>query len=136
MFSQTRASLFLVGIIAFFAMNFFCVFNVGMPQSMDGKMAGCTSMPGTSVCSMSPIEHAVYMQGLLVNIPQHQDPILAFLLALTFISTAGLIWFQGLLSPPDINLRKLQYFYRQKSFSILRLLQELLSQGLLNPKPF
>lgn len=117
-------------------MNLFCVFNIGMSHSMDGKMAGCTSMPGMSVCSMSPIEHAVYMQGLLVNIPQHQDPILAFLLALTFISTAGLIWFQRPLSPPDINLRKLQYFYRQKSFSILRLLQELLSQGLLNPKPF
>jgi hypothetical protein len=113
------------------------MFQSAMGMSMDGTMSDCPFMPGMSMCAMSPLEHVSLMQNFFKNITQQENPILSLLLALTFIATIGVVWFRRLVVPPNLSLlRQLQYFYRQRSYSILRLLQELFSNGILNPKSF
>ncbi len=112
------------------------MFHSAMSMSMDGKMSDCPFMPGMNVCPMSPLEHVSFMQSFFTNIPQQENPLLALLFSLAFVAFVSVTWFKRFFSPPDPNLRALQHLYRQRSFSILRLLQELFSQGILNPKPF
>jgi hypothetical protein len=136
-FAESAKNSFLaLGIGTFLFMSLFGMFHSAMSMSMDGKMSDCPFMPGMNVCPMSPIEHVSFMQSFFTNIPQEENPLLALLFSLAFVAIVGLVWSKKLFSPPDPNLKALQYFYRQRSYSILRLLQELFSQGILNPKPF
>ena len=122
-----------LGIGAFLSMTLFGMFQSAMSMSMDGKMPDCPFMPGMSLCQMTPLEHVSYMQSFFTNIPQQESPVLALLLALSFVAVTGLVWFRQLFIPPD-RFRSVGYFYRNRYFSIQRLLQQLLSNGILNPK--
>ena len=126
----------MLGIGTFLFMSLFGVFHSSMGMSMDGKMSDCPFMPGMNVCPMSPLEHATFMQGFFTNIPQQENPFLTLLFSLAFAAFLSITWLKRFFLPPDLNQRALQHFYRQRSFSILRLLQELFSQGILNPKLF
>jgi len=121
---------------AFFVINLFGIFHFGMNMSADGKLTDCPFMPGMNVCPMSPAEHASFMQSLLANIPQQENPVLAFLLALSFVGAICVAWFRKLYSSTEIVAKTTHYFYRQRRLSILRVFQELFSRGILNPKPF
>lgn len=131
-----KNSFLTLGIGTFLFMSLFGMFHSAMSMSMDGKMSDCPFMPGMNVCPMSPLEHVSFMQSFFTNIPQQENPLLALLFSLAFVAFVSVTWFKRFFSPPDPNLRALQHLYRQRSFSILRLLQELFSQGILNPKPF
>jgi hypothetical protein len=124
-----------IGFAAFLFMSMFGVFHSAMSMGMDGKMSDCPFMPGMNVCPMSPLEHVSLMQGVFSNIPQQQDATLTLILFITFVAITGFIWFRQLFVPPD-RFRAKGYFYRNRHFSIPRLLQGLFSTGILNPKPF
>jgi hypothetical protein len=133
--SQRLAHVILsLGIIALLSMSFFGVFYFSMSMGGDGKMSDCPFMPGMSVCPMTPFEHASTMQGLFTNIPIQQDTF-ALLLAVAFIAVLGLSWIKQFLVPLELA-RSSGYFYRYRDRSIPRQLQELFSQGILNPKLF
>lgn len=131
-----RNTLLTLGIGTFLFMSLFGSFQSVMGMSMDGAIPGCPIMPGMSMCAMSPLEHISLMQSFFTGITQQENPIFTLLLALTFFACLSTIWFRRLFSPSDSDQRALLYFYRKKFFSILGLLQELFSQGILNPKPF
>lgn len=134
--SSIKSIFLTLGIGTFLFMSLFGIFQSAMGMSMDGKMSDCPFMPGMNVCPMSPLEHMTFMQSFFTNIPQQENPLLALLFSLAFIAFVSVTWFKRFFSPPDPSQRALQHFYRQRSFSILRVLQELFSQGILNPKPF
>jgi len=122
--------------IGFLSIAFFGIFNFGMSMSADGSMTNCPFMPGMNVCPMSPVEHASFMQSFLTSIPQQENPVVAFLLALGFVAMLAVAWFSKLFSLPGSILKTALYFYRQRRRSIFSIFQELFSGGILNPKPF
>ena len=128
--------LLILGMSAFLVMNLFGIFHSGMTMSADGKMSDCPFMPGMNVCPMSPLEHVSYMHDLFTNVPQQQNPMLAFLLLLMGLALVAVVWLRNLYTPPNLTSRSQLYFYRQRSLSIPLLFQELFSNGILNPKPF
>ena len=121
------------GVFALLSMSVFGVFHSTMVMPMDGKMSDCPFMPGMNVCPMTPFEHVSLMQNFFTNIPQQQDMTLALILAISFVAATGLIWLRQLFIPPD-RCRSVGYFYRNRYFSIQRLLLQLFSNGILNPK--
>ena len=131
-----KNALLVSAVMGFLSIAFFGVFHFGMTMSADGKMTDCPFMPGMSVCPMNPVEHAFFMQSFLTSIPQQENPVLAFLLALSFVVLGSVTWLRKLYAPPDIVSETELYFYRQRCSPILRLFQELFSSGILNPKPF
>ena len=136
MFS-TKNTFLAFGIVAFMFMTLFGMFQPAMNMSMGGDMSShCPFMTGMNLCPMTPLEHVSYMQSFFTSIPQQENPFLVLLLALSFIAVFGLPWLRNLFSPPNSSSRSFQYFYRQRSRSIPNVLQELFSQGILNPKSF
>jgi hypothetical protein len=123
-----------LGIIALLSMSFFGVFYFSMSMGADGKMSDCPFMPGMSVCPMTPFEHASTMQGLFTSIPVQQDAF-TLILAAAFVAVVGLTWLKQFFIPLE-RARSSGYFYRYRDPSIPRKLQELFSQGILNPKLF
>jgi hypothetical protein len=123
-----------LGVGALLSMSVFGILHMGMNMNMDGMASPCPFMPGMNVCSMSPLEHASQMQSLFTSIPQTQDTVLALILAIGLTAFAGVPWLRKLLLPDLIKVSK--FFYRYRNRSIPRLLQELFSTGILNPKPF
>ena len=123
-------------IAGFFSITLFGIFHFGMTMSASGSMADCPFMPGMNMCPMSPVEHAAFMQSFLTGVPQLENPILMFLLAISLLALGSVAWLRKLYSPPETILETKLYFYRQRYFPILRFFQELFSNGILNPRPF
>ena len=124
-----------LGVFTLLYLSMFGIFHMGMAMSMDGQMSDCPFMLGMNICPMTPFEHVSFVHDFFTNIPQQQDMILALILAVSFVAATGLIWLRQLFTPPD-RFRSIGYFYRNRYFSIQRLLQQLFSNGILNPKPY
>ena len=129
-------TLFTLGLIVVLLMGFLGTSHMGMTMGPDGKMtmADCPFMSGSGVCNMSPLEHVAMWQNLFANIPQKLDPV--SMLLLIALAVIILISPRFLYPPPNKLLTQLRYYSRHKRAPILTLLQELFSDGILNPKPF
>lgn len=121
-----------LGIGAFLFMSFFGMFH-SMSMNMDGKMSDCPFMPGMNMCPMTPLEHASIMQSFFTNILPQADSMLALLLVLSSIALVTIVWFRQL--RPPLVCRSI-YNHRWRALSIEPLFQQLLSNGILNPKLF
>jgi protein-tyrosine-phosphatase len=125
----------ILGFGALIAMSTFGIVYSGMSMGMDGRnMSDCPLMPGSNMCHMSPLEHASLMQSIFTNILQQEDATLLLILVVGLVATSVITWFRNLLVPDPLRHSGSQYRYRERL--IPQAIQELFSNGILNPKPF
>lgn len=111
-------------------------FGMQMKTDMDGNMpmSDCF-MPGmTTLCTMNPIEHLAWWQGMFTSIPT-QDFTLVFLLLLAG-AVLALILTKQIHSPPRQLEKSFQFRERRDYIPLASPFQELFSNGILNPKLF
>lgn len=106
--------------------------NMDMEGNM--TMTDCY-MPGmATICNMSPLEHIASWQGMFTSLPTQSSAITLLLLLLSTV--IGFVWTRQIHSPP-LELRTFSQFLRQREYVPLHSpLQELYSNGILNPKVF
>lgn len=118
-----------LGIVAFLLVGSFGMSHIGMTTQMDGMMSDCPFTPGVAICEMSPLQMIAASQGLL-NLPQQKD--LASILLLLLSAALVLAVFKPLL-PPRLALLHATV-PRREYLPFSNPLQELFSNGILNPK--
>ncbi len=111
-------------------------FGMTMNTDMDGNMtmSDCY-MPGmTAVCNMSPLEHVASWQSMFTSTPAQNFTLMLLLLVL--VAVISFIWIEQTHSPP-LALQRLSLSSRRREYIPLHSsLQELFSNGILNPKVF
>ncbi|HEU5114933.1 MAG TPA: hypothetical protein VFT82_04180 [Candidatus Paceibacterota bacterium] len=108
--------------------------HIGMDMGMNGMGTGdCPFAPGTSLCTMTPIEHVGAAQSLFTSLPPaYGFALLAlFMFALAGMAAVALLSFS--ISPPA-PLRFL--FATEFAHAPPRSLQEAFSRGILHSKAF
>lgn len=137
MFSRTSKLTQIVlsfGIFAFLAVSFLSLSHFGMSMGMDGdmSMSSCPFMNEMTMCDMSPFEHMGIWQSLFANIltPENAILVLLLLVALSFPLWAHLF------SPPKHTFTQIRHIHDDSQRGTLSFLQQLFSQGILNPKLF
>lgn len=109
--------------------------HFGMDMGSDAQMSFCPMMLGPAICNMSPVQHIASLQDMFTNIPQN-TAFLAFLLLSTMSVAIAWLWTRLLLSA-SLEERA-QSSGPRISTDVLPVpfLQELFSDGILNPKLF
>ncbi len=137
LFSSTRDARVLVAfaIVSFFFITLFGIFYFLIPHTANGE-SPCPSLPGMSMCAMSPVEHVAFMQDTLTSVHQQMNLTLSLLASVLFFALIRVAWFKrfsySLLDPQ----RSLAYFYYKRHVLEGTVLQGLFSNGILNPKLF
>lgn len=111
-------------------------FGMTMSMDMDGNMTMTDCyMPGmTAICNMTPLEHVASWQSMFTSTPVQSFMLL--LLSLVLTALVGFLWTRQEHSPPLLQ-RKHPVFSRRREYIPQHTsLQELFSQGILNPKLF
>jgi len=109
--------------------------GMAMEMDMDGNMtmSDCY-MPGmTAICNMTPLEHISSWQSMFTSIPAQN--LLVALLLLVLAVIVGFSWIQRTLAPPERHAVRL-FSHQREYIPLHSQLQELFSQGILNPKLF
>lgn len=135
--SLTKASktLLVLGLIAFLLVGFFGLSHSSMAMGEDGNMtmSNCPFMSGQAVvCNMNPLEHIAAWQNMFTSIPQ-QDVATLLLLLLASLALV-FIWTGQKRSSVTDSLQTPQYVRIKEYIPIANSLQELFSNGILNPK--
>lgn len=115
--------------LAVFSIGLFSAYHVYMPTGPDGEMGACPFTQGTSICVMTPVQHIAAAQNIFHTLPWQKDLLSVFLLA---IFLALPLYFLLSSSPPRNLLNS--FSKRNQNLSFIHTLQELFSQGILNPK--
>ena len=133
---QLAKTFFTLALITVLMMSFLGISHMGMTMGADGKMtqAPCPFMNGSGICNMSPLEHIAMWQSLFTSTLQQFNPVLQLLLLIVSIAL-GFSWRRYLYPPPD-NVHKQFRRYSRCDQIPTSFLQELFSQGILNPKLF
>ena len=133
--NNTGKILFWIGILAILIVPSFGLIHFNMQMGMDGNMsvANCPFMVGTSLCSMTPLEHISIWQNIFTTLP-HQNTILQILLAFS-VFALFFILFRQVFSPPQNYFYLNRNKYRRYTFPA-NFLQVAFSRGILNPKTF
>ncbi|OGG59789.1 hypothetical protein A2765_04345 [Candidatus Kaiserbacteria bacterium RIFCSPHIGHO2_01_FULL_56_24] len=136
-FPKAGRTLLISGLIAFLFLGFFGLSHVSMAMGEDGNMAmsNCLLMSGQAVvCNMNPLEHIAAWQSMFTSLPQ-QDNTAVMLLLLAALVIAFL-WTR--LHWPSIDDARIsaRSVVRREYIPLATPLQELFSNGILNPKIF
>jgi hypothetical protein len=127
---------FCVGAATFLLFGFFGLLHFNMQMGMDGNASAsnCPFMVGMSLCTMTPFEHISVWQNMFGNIPIQKvaTAILLFAVSLVF----GFLLTKKINSPPKHLLALRKYLHFQEYVPTIHSLQELFSNGILNPKTF
>lgn len=127
---NTAKMLVSFGLVAFLVLGGFNFSHAGMTTG-DGQMTDCPFTPGVSICEMSPLEMIAASQNLLTTLPQQKDlfSILLFLIAAVFLLFVS--W-----KPPIPRRHTISHVFtpRHDYIPFSNPLQELFSNGILNPK--
>lgn len=130
--------LFLTGVIIIFLTGAIGLphFGMAMEMDMDGNMTMTNCyMPGmTAVCNMSALEHIAGWQGMFTSLLS-QNLALA-LLFLVLAVVLGFVWLRQAYSPPQRVRTSFRFSRRREYIPLHSSLQELFSNGILNPKVF
>lgn len=134
MFRQSNLvkPLFALGIIALLLLSSSSMFHMDMTMNSDGTMTNCPFSLGDSICTMSPLEMFSAAQGMFASLPVQNDASLILLL-LSAILALAIFW--KAFSPPKEPL-VLRLFPNRIYIPLHSSLQELFSNGILNPKLF
>ena len=124
---------FSLGVLAFVGAGFFGMCQMGMSGTMHGamSMSHCPLMPG----STSPLEHLSAWQGMFENVFKLQDAtsfLLFLILAIVFLVVA---WKEFSFLPSG-NVYASRFRSEERPLSFSPFLNELFSDGILNPKTF
>ena len=137
-FTKTSKIILVFSVAALLLAGSFGLPHLGMTMEMDMDgnmtMSDCY-MPGmTVICNMTPLEHIAGWQSIFTSVPaQNSVSILLLLIAAVVI---GFTWITQMHSPPVDRQRLLVYSRQREYFPLHSQLQELFSQGILNPKLF
>ncbi|MDE1925332.1 MAG: hypothetical protein KGH79_04120 [Patescibacteria group bacterium] len=121
---------------AFIVVSLFGVAQgIGMQTDSHGKMTGCM-FSGTAICTMTPFEHLAAWQSMFTAIVSSQSVNMLALLLLAATVFAAFMATQLLFDAALDLLEARQRLYARRAFAAAHLnpLQELFSQGILNPK--
>ncbi len=133
----TAKTLLLLGLTAFLFLGYFGMSHQGMTMGPDGTMAmsNCPFMSGQAVvCNMNPLEHIAAWQSMFTSTFQQNGSTL-ILLMLAALALA-LVWTRSRWPTAQRALRPLFHIARRETYLPPPLLQELFSNGILNPKIF
>ena len=125
------------GLVAFLLLGTFGLSHAGMTTGMDGQMTDCPFSPGVAICSMSPLEMISASKSLLTTLPQQKDVFSLLMLLVAGILALAVFW-KPLLSPFSAPRPSALYVLRPRReyIPLHNPLQELFSNGILNPKLF
>lgn len=136
-FRKTGKAFLVLGFIAFLSLGFFAVSHASIVMSGDGNMTmtNCPFIFGQAVvCNMSPLGHIVTWQSMFTSILQQNGPSFLFMLlaALVFVIL------RTRLRRPSIDrtYTHVRFLAGKNYISRTSPLQELFSNGILNPKLF
>lgn len=116
--------------LVIFFTTYFGVFLINM--NMDGDMhPHCPFMIGSSICNMTIADHYLAASTVFTALPQLNTFIFLSLIVLGFLSL--LIFIPKLFAPPPLKLKP---FNLLKYIPLHSSLQEVFSNGILNPKTF
>lgn len=137
-FSTTGKVVITLGLGAFLFLSVFGMSHSTMNMGPDGSMtmSNCPFMSGQAVvCNMNPLEHIAAWQSMFATtLQQNGTDLLALFLAALALA---LVWTRQLWGRPKRNLQPtFSVTQRSKETLPLPLLQELFSNGILNPKIF
>lgn len=125
-----------LAVFVFLSVSFLGLSHANMPMGEDGNMtmSNCPFMSGQAVvCNMDPLEHIAAWQNMFTSIPQQDIATLLLILlaslALVFIWTR-----QRRRIPITDSLSTLGRVRAKEYIPIANSLQELFSNGILNPK--
>ena len=121
------------GLVAFLLLGTFGLSHAGMTTGMDGQMTDCPFSPGVAICNMTPFEMIATSQNLLTALPQQKDA-LSLLTLLIATALALTIFWRPLVPPSPTSSRVFRP--RREYIPFHNPLQELFSDGILNPKIF
>lgn len=135
-FPKAGRTFLISGLIAFLFLGFFGLSHVSMAMGADGTMmSNCPLMSGQAVvCNMDPLEHIAAWQSMFTSLPQ-QDSTAVMLLLLAALVIAFLWTHLRWPSIADACISA-QFFVRREYIPLATPLQELFSNGILNPKIF
>lgn len=127
---------FCIATLTFLLFGFFGLLHSNMQMGMDGNlsMSNCPFMVGMSLCTMTPFEHISVWQNMFGNIPIQKGITLMFLFVVSLVF--GFLLTRKINSPPKYLLVLRNYLNFQKYITKTNSLQELFSNGILNPKTF
>lgn len=131
----TIKSFLFLGFISFLFFGVFGLSHFSMDMGMDGKMfvADCPFMVGGTLCTMTLFEHVSAWQDFFASTPFQDATLILVYITSVFVLV---YWIKELYSPPKNNLLSFKYTQYTKYLSSTNSLQELFSNGILNPKLF
>lgn len=118
-------------LVAFLLLGTFNFSHTGMTTGMDGQMTDCPFTPGVAICEMNPLEMVAASQSLLNTLPPQKD--LASIFLLLLMAALVLVAIFRSFSPPRLALSRAAV-PRREYIPVSNPLQELFSNGILNPK--
>ncbi len=124
--------------LAFVIVNLYgATYGLGMQKDAQGKMSGCM-FSGTTICTMTAFEHLAAWQSAFTATVSHQALSLLALLLLAVTLFAAYMAMRMLFNAVLALLEAHQKLYARRAFAISHVnpLQELFSQGILNPKTY
>ena len=129
--------IFTLGVAVFLFTGFLGLSHFSMTMNREGKMtmSDCPFMNGMAICNMSILEHIATWQSMFAHIQQLQNPMLVLLFLLS-LSLAMVSWIKRLYPPPKNMLEQCASFFGCEHVLIIKPLQDLFSNGILNPKLF
>jgi hypothetical protein len=120
--------------MALLFMSSFGMLHMGMNMGPDGTMSDCPFAPGgSSICTMTPLEHIGAIQSLFTTLPQRDNALSLFLLLISGIFAVVFFWQSA--SPPKL-LYKRRSIFERGYIPLHGFLQEAFSNGILNSKVF
>ena len=129
--------IFALGVAVFLLTGFLGLSHFGMTMNTEGDMAisDCPFMSGMAICNMNLFEHIATWQSMFAHIQQPQNSmlVLLFLLSASFVMVGWIK--QSYLSSED-NLYQFAYLPCREYIPKGNSLQDLFSNGILNPKLF
>lgn len=138
LFTKVARIMFILGFIAFLSFGFLGISHSSMTMSEDGNMPtfNCPFMSGKAVvCNMNPLQHIAAWQSMFTTaLQQNGSDLLMLLLAALALA---LVWTKLLWSKfakePKLAM---PIIARRENYLPPSPLQELFSNGILNPKVF
>ena len=127
-----NGTVFSIGIAIFLFISLFGALHLGMGSS--NSMNDCPFSVGTSICTMTPLEHIGAAQNLINTLPSPRNIAYFFLLIISVVLLLAL-YFLKLFSPPKLSLAY-HATYNRRSSPPPNFLQQAFSSGILNSKTF
>jgi|SRR3989338_2476923 len=128
---NTSKTILSFALVAFLLLGTFGFSHAGMTTGMDGQMTNCPFTPGVSICEMNPLEMIAASQNLFTTLPLQKD---LFSVLMLIIAAVLLLFVSWKPYTPRRHTTSHTLIRRREYIPLSNALQELFSNGILNPK--